>query len=161
MDEKVPPTVVFGAPAGDQISIRVLGRGHPQATDFGDGNWLTTMIDFTLGQFEGTIAASLRAEEIREFRQQLGNLYSTLRGQAALESMENWLTLRVTMTGAGRLDVTGLLIDRPGTGNELKFNIAGLDQSYLPAVLDSLGEILTAYPVLAEERPVSRFWRRR
>ena len=72
MDETAPPTVVIGDPVGDRISIRVRGRSHPLATDFGDGNWLTTMIGFTLGQFEGTVAACLRAEEIREFRQQLG-----------------------------------------------------------------------------------------
>jgi hypothetical protein len=148
MSDELRPEVTVGAPGGDHITIRVLGRLYPGADDFGDGNWLSTLIDFAAGQFSGTVSASLRAEELQAFRDGLEKLYATLQGEALLESMEEWLTLRVTATSSGRLYVTGRLTDRPGDGNQLLFDIDSLDQSYLPAILENLDEVRTFFPVL-------------
>jgi len=63
VDEQARPEVRIGGPVGDHIAIRVLGRAYPDADDFGDGNWLSTFIDFAVGQFSGTVAASRGASD--------------------------------------------------------------------------------------------------
>jgi len=148
MSDEVRSEVRIGGPVGDHIAIRVLGRAYPHANDFYDGNWLTTVIDFALGQFSGTVAASLRADEFRSFHRALKELDASLRGDARLESMEEWISLRIAATSSGRLEIAGRLTDRPGDGNQLIFEIDGLDQSYLPAILTDLAGQLTRYPIL-------------
>ena len=148
MSEELRPQVTVGDPAGDHISIRVLGRLHPGADDFWDGNWLATPIEAVVGNFQGKVGASLRAEELRSFRDALRILYTTLDGDAVLKSMEEWLTLRIAAASRGRLEVTGTLLDRPGDGNQLIFKIDDLDQSYLPRIIDSLDEVEPFFPVL-------------
>lgn len=148
MDATQHPTFAIGELTGDSLLIRVLGRSYPGADDFGDGNWLSTMIQFTLGQFQGELSASLRAEEFEAFRDELRTQCSSLRGEAILTSMEEWLALRVSLEGSGRLRIEGVLLDRPSVGNQLRFEIHGLDQSYIPGMIDGLDQIVSAYPVL-------------
>jgi hypothetical protein len=112
MSDQLRPEIAVGDPAGDHLSIRVLGRVHPGADDFWDGNWLATPIEVTVGGFQGTVGASLRAEELQAFRDALKGLHSELKGEAVLESMEKWLTLRIAATSRGRLEVQGTLLDR-------------------------------------------------
>jgi hypothetical protein len=148
MSDELRPHVTVGDPSGDHISIRVLGRLHPGADDFWDGNWLATPIEAVVGKFQGKVGASLRADELQSFRDALRILYATLNGEAVLKSMEEWLTLRIAAASRGRLEVTGTLLDRPGDGNQLIFKIDDLDQSYLPRIIDSLDEVETFFPVL-------------
>ena len=148
MSDQLRPEVVVGDPSGDHLAIRVLGRLHPGADDFWDGNWLATPVEATVGGFQGRVGASLRADELQAFRDALQGLHSALNGEAVLESMEKWLTLRVAATSRGRLEVQGTLLDRAGDGNQLIFKIEGLDQSCLPRIIDSLEELNTSFPVL-------------
>lgn len=69
----------------------------------------------------------------------------TRQGEAVLESMESWITFRVTTERSGQLTVDGRIIDRPGVGNELSFKIGGLDASYLPAIIESIEELETFF----------------
>jgi hypothetical protein len=147
-DEEIRLHVIVGDPAYDHLSISVLGRLHPGADDFWDGNWLDTPIEAVVGKFQGKVGASLRADELRSFRDALKILSTTLDGEAVLKSMEEWLTLRVAITSRGRMEVTGTLLDRPGDVNHLIFKIDDLDQSYLPRIIDSLDELATLFAVL-------------
>lgn len=147
VDDESGPGVTVGLSSGEHVTIRVLMRRYPHAEDSWDGNWLDTMVDFRVGQFSGTVGTLLRADELRSFRQQIHDQYTSLGGTAVLESMENWLTLRLRMTGTGSVEVDGELIDQPGIGNRLTFTMAAIDQSYLPRVLDELDEMLMRFPV--------------
>jgi hypothetical protein len=40
-------------------------------------------------------------------------------------------------------------MDEPGMGNELRFRLQ-LDQTYLPAIIDSLLEVEAAFPILGK-----------
>jgi hypothetical protein len=148
MEDEIRHEVLIGHTASDHVSIRVLGRLHADASDYWDGNWLVTPIEIVAGAFEGQIGASLRVEELRGFREAIQRLNISLRGEALLESMETWLTLRITIDGSGRIVASGRVIDRPGAGNELSFRIDGLDQSYLPHMINALEEIETFFPVI-------------
>src|SRR6185312_10105510 len=61
-------TVVIGEAGGDHVIVGVVGRMHPGSQDYWDGNWLITPIRLQVGGFTGTVAAGLRAEELRRFR---------------------------------------------------------------------------------------------
>jgi hypothetical protein len=148
MSEELRPNMTVGDPAGDHISIRVLGRLHPGADDFWDGNWLATRIEAVVGKFQGKVGASRRVDELRSFREALRVLNATLDGEAVLKSMEEWPTLRINATSRGRLEVTGTVVDRLGDGTQLIFKIDDLDQSCLPRIIDSLDEVGTFFPVI-------------
>jgi hypothetical protein len=153
MRAQLPPEIVVGDPAGDHLAIRVLGRLHPGSDDFWDGNWLATPIKAAVGGFRATVGASLRADELQTLLDALKGLHSALNGEAVLESMEKWLTLRMAATNRGRLEVKGTLLDRAGDGNQLTFRIDGLDQSYLPNIIDSLEGATKLFPVLGSTQP--------
>jgi len=139
--------VLIGHPGDDSIAIRVLGRMHPGATDYWDGNWLVSPIEIAVGGFTGRIGAGLRADELRAFRLGLQVLYERLDGEARLKSMEQWLEITITARSGGHLDVRGRAKDEPGMGNQLEFTIGGLDQSFLPEIIGSLEAIEAAFPV--------------
>ncbi len=147
------PEVSVGHRDGDHVSIRVLGRVHAGADDFWDGNWLMTPVEVVIGGFRGDVGASLRAEELQGFREALERIYGSLQGDAVLRSMEGWLLLRVTPDRSGKLMVAGQVTDRPGSGNELSFKINGLDQSYLPEIIEALAEAEVFFPVVGRVSP--------
>jgi hypothetical protein len=62
--------------------------------------------------------------------------------------MEGRLDLTVRLTASGRAEVEGEVIDRLGGGNRLAFQIREIDQSNLPATIDELTVIETAFPIL-------------
>jgi hypothetical protein len=117
---------------------------HPGADDFWDGNWLIAALDVVAGGFHGKCGASLRAEELLGFREVLERVDASLEGEAALESMESWLTLRVAVDRSGHLAV----IDQLGSANELTFGVEDLDQSGPPPMIEALREIETFFPVI-------------
>jgi hypothetical protein len=142
------PEVRIGRPGGDYVVIRVLGRMHPNAADYWDGNWLVTPLEIRAGGFRGDIAAALRADELERFARELDDLHESLSGEATLESMETWLTLHVNVAPSGQVTVAGTSTDQPGMGNRLTFEVNDLDQADLPGIIQALSGIGEAFPVL-------------
>jgi hypothetical protein len=101
-----------------------------------------------VGKFQGKVGASLRADELRSFREARRVLNATPDGEAVLKSMEEWPTLRINATSRGRLEVTGTVVDRIADGTQLIFKIDDLDQSCLPRIIDSLDEVQIFFPVI-------------
>jgi hypothetical protein len=151
MRDDSPPAVMVGRHDGDHVLINVLGRLHPGAVDSSDGNWLMTPIEISVGAFKAEIGASLRAEELRAFRLALESLAAALEGEAVLESMETWITLRVSVDRLGRLEVVGEAADKPGSENHLAFRVSDLDQSDLSDMIASLRSVNDAFPVVGEQ----------
>jgi hypothetical protein len=77
-DERVVPQVVIGPDNGDHLTIQILGRLHPGASDFWDGNWLATPVRVVAGGFRAEVGAALRCEELGQFREALEKLYASL-----------------------------------------------------------------------------------
>ena len=142
------PAVLLGSPSGDRVVIEVIGRMHPGARDFWDGNWLFSPVEVVVGGFRGRVPAGLRAEELRDFRIGLERAYAEFDGEVRLESMEEWLSLTVRVRRSGHVDIEGVAADRPGTGNRLSFRVEGMDQTDLPAVVGALAGIEERFPVL-------------
>jgi hypothetical protein len=148
MDDLSKPVVLIGREQTDHVSIRVLGRMHPGADDYWDGNWLVAPVEVVAGGFSGTVGSGLRAEELAAFRCQLEDVYRSLKGSAKLVSMEDWLEIVVEIDSVGHLEIRGRACDRPGIGNVLSFGIAGLDQSDLPAMISALEDVDFSFPVI-------------
>lgn len=90
----------------------------------------------------------LRADELQAFRQSLQTLYESLHGEAALTSVEDWLSLHLTVASGGQVRARGYLRDRLGGGNVLTFELEGLDQSDLVSLIEALEEVEVLFPVV-------------
>ncbi|WP_226900152.1 WapI family immunity protein [Nonomuraea phyllanthi] len=135
----------------DHVLIRVLGRMHPGSTDFWDGNWLTSPIHVRAGGFTAKVDAGLRVDELRDFRAALERVYAEVRGAATLSSLEHWIELTVECHPTGSLSISGTVADHPGMRNTLHFEIDGLDQTDIPALVNALVAVEKQFPVLGRE----------
>jgi hypothetical protein len=142
------PHVLIGLPRGDHVGIHFLRRLYPWANDYWDANWLEAEIEVSLGRFRAKIDANLRSNEIAAFRKSLEHLKDSLSGEALLESIEEWITVRVVVVHVGQLRVTGAVADAAGGRNGRAFSIDDLDESHLLPILDSLRNIETKFPVV-------------
>ena len=147
MPEEVFPEFVLGSETSDFLRVRALKRAHPTCNDYWDGNWIRCNVEVIVGGFRGTVNEDLRSEEFAQFHDQLRILYERLTGKAAFGALEGWLEIDVAGDGYGHLTAKCELVDQPGTGNRLTFEI-GFDQTYLPSVIAGLEKILAAFPVM-------------
>lgn len=143
-----PPVVLLGRATSAYLRIEVLRRTHPTATDYWDGNWVSAHVRVRAGGFDGRADGEFRTEELLAFREQLGRLHATLKGEAVFATMEEWLHLRLVGDGRGHIVVKAVVRDAPGIGNRLEFALA-LDQTDLPMVISALDRVCAAYPVIS------------
>ena len=141
------PHFLIGKASSEHLLVEVIGRNHPSAQDYWDGNWVRALLSVHAGGFRGNCEASLRTEELARFRTALGTLYDTLSGAAEFATMEKWLELQVVSDRLGHLSVEGQVRDQPGIGNTLTFRLE-IDQTQIPPTLRGLDGILTAFPVI-------------
>ncbi|MFN0029699.1 MAG: hypothetical protein ACKV2O_21300 [Acidimicrobiales bacterium] len=121
----------IGRERGDHLVLRVLGRQHPGANDYWDGNWLVTPAELVVGCLRASHPnMSLRADTLLWLRKGLGEMHQSLVGEVEISSME------------------GTLVDDPAKRNVLSFEIPDLDQTNLAPMIAALDEMLAAYPVL-------------
>lgn len=137
----------------EHVTVTVLDRESPAATDFWDGNWLTTRVEIRTGGWHGRYDAALRSEEVAAFLHQVEQLHATLSGEARFETMEQQLLLVLRAGKHGQIGVEGVACDAPGTGNRLDFTLPELDQSYLPNLLQQLKAIERQHPVRGLPHP--------
>jgi len=138
----------MGSNDAEHLTIVVLGREHAGADDYWDGNWVIATISIAVGGFTGTVRASLRMDELHRFNEGLKFINQNLFGAAVLESMEHWISLTVKAESRGRIEISGELSDGAGAGNVLSFDLAEVDQTYLPGWISDLDDIEKAFPVI-------------
>src|SRR5438067_1705785 len=141
---------------GGFLKIALLGRSHPNANDYWDGNWVRAAVDVHVGGFQGSVGSDLRAEELALFLDQLSQLQKSLRGTAEFETMEQWLSIRVTGDGRGHMDFRFVIRDQPGIGNTLKCMLA-TDQTFTQATVVELAAAVRAFPVVGKLPPTQGF----
>jgi hypothetical protein len=138
--------LVIGRPAADHVCIRPICRERPSSTDYWDGNWLSVEVAIRSGAFRGNYRANLRSDELARLLEGLAHLSQNLSGEAALQSMEQWIDLQLVGDGKGHFHVTGYVRDLPGTGNRLTFDFE-IDQTELGPIVRDLEAILGEFPV--------------
>ncbi|WP_052583711.1 WapI family immunity protein [Saccharomonospora iraqiensis] len=139
-----PSSVLLGSEGGEHIGLILRAPSHPDASDFRDGGWVSASISVRAGCFTGTLGASLRIEELADFRDELRAVHDTLQGTAQLDSLEDWISLTIRCTRTGTLTVTGEATD--ALENRLRFELHGLDQSHLPPAMAALEDGLREFP---------------
>jgi hypothetical protein len=134
---------------GGFLTIALLGRSHPGATDYWDGNWVRAAVEVAAGEFRGSAGGDVRAEEVAQFHDQLARLQQSLRGTAEFQTMEGWLSIRVTGDGKGHMEFRCVIRDQPGIGNALDCTLA-TDQTFTRATVTALAAAVQAFPVIGE-----------
>jgi hypothetical protein len=137
---------VIGSDASEHVAITVTRREFPEAADYWDGNWVYATVCIRAGAFRGQYEALLRTTEFASLREGLARLHADLKGEAAFESMEEWLQMKVAGDGRGHFIAKCEARDEPGTGNRLRFDLH-FDQTELPNVIAALDAVLAAFPV--------------
>ena len=138
--------ICIGSRSGEHVAIEVRSYEHPEANDRDDGNWLVSRVSVRAGAWSGIGTASLRAEDFVDFLRQIRILLQNPTAQAIFTTMEGQLEFRLSGDRLGHVTVEGEALDQPGVGNRLCFRFE-VDQSYLPALISALEEIITDYPV--------------
>lgn len=112
--------------------------------DHGDG-WFSADVEVVVGAFRGRYRADFNSWAFANFRAELEKLYQTVSGSAVFTSYEGQLELTLTCNVTGQIEVRGEAMDYAGTGNSLSFRL-GIDQTYVPAILEDLRLALKRYP---------------
>ena len=129
----------LGTDASDHVIVAIDGR--PDERD----DWLTATITVHAGAFFATIDATLMTCDFPRFRTQLESLYRTLSGSATFDTIERQLQVNCVGNERGGIAVDGLVQDRAGDGNELRFRF-DIDQTFLPRIITDLQGIESEFP---------------
>jgi hypothetical protein len=129
-------------------SVRVTVNNYERAItgEYYDDNWVAAEVSISVGAFSGHFSAAFLTPDFVQFRSTLQSLCETLKGEAVFSTLEEQLSIKLTVDDIGHLEVQGVAIDHPGMGNELKFTF-DLDQTYLPKIMSDLDEIITLFPI--------------
>lgn len=132
-------SITLGVETGDHVAITINRR--PVEND----DWLDASIRVVAGAFRGCVSASLVTIDFPRFRQELEALHQTLDGTAIFDTIECQLEIECTGNGRGGINVTGIVQDRPGGGNKLRFDF-DIDQTFLSALIRQIQELEELYP---------------
>jgi hypothetical protein len=135
----------------DGLSIWVLDREFPEATNGWDEEWLSVRATMRgIGSSVTTEGMILMTTDFKRFRDQLATLHAAMGGEACLSGYEP--NLKVTLSADKRGGVPGQIeITADHLSESHRFEI-GIDQSYLPALVASCDAILERFPVIGRPR---------
>jgi len=126
---------------GNFIRLDLYDRTYSNADLDWDRDWIRSNVSLKAGGFQGQFQAQLRTSDFIHFKVELVQLYSTLKGTATFNTLEEQVKISVVGDGVGHIVAHCLAMDCAGAGNRLSFEIE-LDQSYLPEVIGQLDSIV-------------------
>lgn len=92
----------------------------------------------------------MMTSDFQSFRDQLQKLYDSLEGKALLEGLEPELKVTMTAKALGSIEVeVEITPDHMAQFHRFEF---GINQSYVPEIMQSLDRILERFPVLHANR---------
>lgn len=137
----------FGHSKLERVEVDVLRyERQPEGVYWEDDNWLVVNISVAAGGFKGRADASFLTSELLGFLSDLRTLYSTLKATIEFTTLETQLTLRLNGDGKGHIGLEGTVLDQPGIGNKLNFNLQ-FDQSQLAESIRELEQVVLKFPV--------------
>jgi hypothetical protein len=98
-------------------------------------------VEIAVHGFRGGIAASVEAEDLRQFLQHLRELSTTLQGSAELRPREEQFVLELAADGLGHIHLKGEAWSRARYENRLEFELQ-MDQTFLAAPIRELEDVL-------------------
>jgi hypothetical protein len=133
---------------GNFIRIELLGLNYPNADMQSDANWISGNVSVQAGAFSGNFKMEFETTDFPSFKIQLEKLYEKLNGFAVFYTIENQVEIKISGDGNGHLNAACEVVDFPGYGNKLNFEI-DFDQTHLPKIIAQLLQIMNKYPVRA------------
>ncbi|HZG08863.1 MAG TPA: hypothetical protein VEZ70_07785 [Allosphingosinicella sp.] len=129
------------------LSVWVIGRQFPNASDYWDGNWLTVRARMDAsGATVECGGAILMTSDTDRFRLELESLDATLAGEATLVSYEPNLKATPEVMTLGHIEFEVAIT--PDHLNQFHRFSVDLDQSHLPPLIDACERILERFPVV-------------
>ena len=124
----------------------VHGYEFPDTSEYWDANWLRITARMSAsGAVVEVEGALVRTDELERFAEGLTAVFETLAGKAELKCLEPYLELSLEMQSLGAVAVRVSITPDPlSQSHSFEF---GVDQSYLPPVLDACRRILADFPV--------------
>lgn len=132
-----------------KVEIEVLGRTHPDALDYWDGNWVPSFLHVEIPGFQADFMADLRTDEFQQFRDELKNMRDTLKGTAKLIHMEEVIQIEGVIDPLGMVWWKCRVCHPVGEGAVLTFDFH-FDQTYLHGMIKDLNDILYEFPVFGK-----------
>jgi len=131
----------------EKVEIEVIGRTHPESTDYWDGNWIDAKLKVEIPGYLVEFVANLRTDELRGFLDELKIMYKTLKGKVELDNMDEYIHFECEINNLGHIRWIGKTCYPPGYGAELTFEFQS-NQSYLEQIIRELDAILAVFPVI-------------
>jgi hypothetical protein len=139
--------LIVGSEDSEHVSASFGDRPYADSSVSFDRNLVAVRIDVAIRPFTGSYDALWLVECFPRFGTQLQHLYSDLDGTAEFApDYDRSLTLRFAGDGIGHISIEGEACPNPATGPWLRFGLPGIDQTYLPAMIDTFAELATTYP---------------
>ena len=140
-------TIRIGGERSEFLALTILGRSHPDARDYWDGNWVPRLRRGRRGRVPGRGRRRPAREELASFHGEAARLSESLSGEARFSTMEDWLSIVLAGDRRGGVELSCEVRDQPGIGNTLAFRLA-LDQTYLRPMVAQLGRAVAEFPVI-------------
>jgi hypothetical protein len=130
----------------EHAAIRIRRFAFPEGGNEWDANALDCVVDVRGGAFHGAFDATLWTRDFVHFREGIERLDRDLRGEAALETIEGQIGIRLLCDRSGHVRIAVEAMDIFGTGNRLTLSFE-FDQTMFGPVLAQLESILRRFPM--------------
>ena len=129
------PSFIIGLSGGDHLKV----HAHCPAND----EWVNVEVGVGAGGFVGGFGANFLVRDFVHLRSELQRLYDDLSGSMKFETLERQLEFEIIGNGRGHFDIYCLIEDRSsGVPCRMEFGF-DFDQSYIPAILRDLDNIIS------------------
>ena len=118
------------------LVVQILGVGS-------DPDWLQASLNYEQNGFTANVEFYLLIGELVSFREQLSQLYTTLKGKTVFGNVEDNVSLTFTTDGIGHIKIVGYIRDS-NYMVKTDFEIQS-DQTMLPEILNDCKKILDHY----------------
>jgi hypothetical protein len=134
---------------GEGASIRIVveSRENADAEDVSDANWLSSVVDLTVGPFSGSYAGAFRAGDFVRFAAQTEELTARKRTEASFRTAEEGFDLDLRSKRTGGITVSGTARSTNIVSASLTFEF-DVDASAVYAMNRELCRIVNAFPMI-------------
>ncbi len=127
------------------VEINILGRMHPDSSNYWDANWLDAKIVIEITSFKACYYTALRVDDFKSFYEELIDLQKNNLEEVLFTTIEEGLLLRCAIKKRGNFICSGQAQD--GSLNLLNFKII-FEHNALSRLIAQLEEILKQYPLI-------------
>jgi hypothetical protein len=133
---------------GAWLSVEVLGYENRLAECESDANWLSSIVELSIGPFEGKLSAALSTHDFADFMEQLQKVNALAVPTAVFACDEDSLRIAVETSSLGSVRVSGHVKQISSFNASLSFSFDS-DLTYIAQAVEQLRAVTEAYPVVS------------